>query len=49
MSAMELIYYTILLRGYLLMTYILIIGEGNFTKSDSGNFIHTGGWLFVHE
>ncbi len=24
-------------------------GEGNFTKSDSGLFIHTGGWLFVHD
>ena len=24
-------------------------GEGNFTNSDSGLFIHTGGWLFVHD
>ena len=24
-------------------------GEGNFSKSDSGAFIHTGGWLFVHD
>ena len=24
-------------------------GEGNNTKSDSGKFLHTGGWLFVHE
>ena len=24
-------------------------GEGNFTTSDSGLFIHTGGWLFVHD
>ena len=24
-------------------------GEGNSTKSDSGLFMHSGGWLFVHE
>ena len=24
-------------------------GDGNFSKSDSGLFIHTGGWLFVHD
>jgi hypothetical protein len=24
-------------------------GDGNFTKSDSGLFIHTGGWSFVHD
>lgn len=24
-------------------------GDGNFAKSDSGLFIHTGGWLFVHD
>ena len=24
-------------------------GEGNNTKSESGQFMHTGGWLFVHE
>lgn len=24
-------------------------GEGNNSNSDSGKFIHTGGWLFVHE
>jgi len=24
-------------------------GEGNKSDSDSGKFIHTGGWLFVHE
>ena len=24
-------------------------GEGNMTSSDSGEFIHTGGWLFVHD
>ena len=24
-------------------------GEGKMTKSDSGEFIHTGGWLFVHD
>ena len=23
--------------------------EGNNTKSESGQFMHTGGWLFVHE
>ena len=23
-------------------------GEGNFTTSESGMFVHTGGWLFVH-
>jgi len=28
---------------------ILFIGDGKFTNSDSGLFIHTGGWLFVHE
>jgi hypothetical protein len=24
-------------------------GEGKITQSDSGEFIHTGGWLFVHD
>ena len=24
-------------------------GEGKMTASDSGEFIHTGGWLFVHD
>ena len=24
-------------------------GDGNMTSSDSGLFMHTGGWLFVHE
>ena len=24
-------------------------GEGKVTQSDSGEFIHTGGWLFVHD
>ena len=24
-------------------------GEGNNTTSDSGMFMHSGGWLFVHE
>ena len=24
-------------------------GSGNFSKNDSGLFIHTGGWLFVHD
>ena len=24
-------------------------GEGKISKSDSGEFIHTGGWLFVHD
>ena len=24
-------------------------GAGNMTGSDSGLFMHTGGWLFVHE
>ena len=24
-------------------------GEGMFTNSESGEFIHTGGWLFVHD
>ena len=23
--------------------------EGNKTKSETGAFLHTGGWLFVHE
>jgi len=26
-----------------------IKGEGNFAKNESGLFIHSGGWLFVHE
>ena len=26
----------------------MIAGEGRETESDSGLFIHTGGWLFVH-
>ena len=25
------------------------IGDGNFAKNDSGLFMHTGGWLFVHD
>ena len=24
-------------------------GAGKITKSESGEFIHTGGWLFVHD
>ncbi len=24
-------------------------GPGKITKSDTGEFIHTGGWLFVHD
>ena len=24
-------------------------GEGNHAEDDSGEFMHTGGWLFVHE
>ena len=24
-------------------------GEGNHATSEDGKFIHTGGWLFVHE
>ena len=24
-------------------------GTGKITKSESGEFIHTGGWLFVHD
>ena len=24
-------------------------GEGKKTQSDSGEFIHSGGWLFVHD
>lgn len=27
----------------------IMAGDGNFTKSESGQFIHTGGWLFVHD
>ena len=27
----------------------LAAGEGNNTTSESGDFIHTGGWLFVHD
>jgi hypothetical protein len=25
------------------------IGDGNKAENESGLFIHTGGWLFVHE
>jgi hypothetical protein len=28
---------------------VKIIGDGNFAANDSGLFIHTGGWLFVHD
>ena len=24
-------------------------GDGKFSDSESGEFIHTGGWLFVHD
>ena len=24
-------------------------GEGKLSKTDSGEFIHTGGWCFVHD
>ena len=24
-------------------------GPGKFTKSEHGDFVHTGGWLFVHD
>ena len=24
-------------------------GEGKTTTSETGDFIHTGGWLFVHD
>ena len=27
----------------------LVAGEGKHTDSESGEFIHTGGWLFVHD
>ena len=27
----------------------ITVGDGNKTKSESGLFIHTGGWLFVHD
>ena len=27
----------------------LVAGDGKYTNSDSGDFIHTGGWLFVHD
>lgn len=27
----------------------ILPGEGNFSNSESGVFIHTGGWLFVHD
>ena len=27
----------------------MVEGEGKKTESDSGEFIHTGGWLFVHD
>lgn len=25
------------------------LGDGNFAKNESGLFMHTGGWLFVHD
>jgi len=33
------------------MTFLIltVIADGNFAKNDSGLFIHTGGWLFVHD
>ena len=31
------------------MISLVFIGEGNFAGNDSGLFIHTGGWLFVHD
>ena len=24
-------------------------GPGKFTSSENGDFVHTGGWLFVHD
>ena len=27
----------------------ITVGEGNLCNSESGTFIHTGGWLFVHD
>ena len=27
----------------------LVDGPGKLTKSESGEFMHTGGWLFVHD
>ncbi len=24
-------------------------GDGNFAKNETGFFVHTGGWLFVHD
>ena len=27
----------------------MVEGDGKKTQSDSGEFIHTGGWLFVHD
>ena len=27
----------------------MVGGEGKITKSETGEFIHTGGWLFVHD
>ena len=35
--------------GEMTVKNMLAAGEGNNTSSDSGNFLHTGGWLFVHE
>jgi hypothetical protein len=32
-----------------LSTNDFLVGDGNFAKNDSGLFIHTGGWLFVHD
>ena len=26
-----------------------LVGDGNFATNDSGLFIHTGGWLIVHD
>ena len=27
----------------------IMAGDGNNARADSGDFMHTGGWLFVHE
>ena len=34
---------------WLILYFYTFIGEGNHANQDSGVFMHTGGWLFMHE
>ena len=41
-----------MLKVFNMVIFILTsyhLGDGNFAANDSGLFIHTGGWLFVHD